>query len=524
MAQSSDERPSSANAPFSGDGDMESATKERIQEAEQPQQREANMDFQRGFLSSVVVIPTIRNATEYSRATKWALTVLVAMAALSAPLGSNILLPVLKPISEYFHTSHTVVNLTIALYALAVAITPLWWSSMAETYGRRTVYLVTFLLLAVFNVLCAVSSSIGMFIAMRLLAGGACASVQAVGAGTVADLWEPQDRGRAMGIFALGPMLGPLTAPIVGAALDSRWGWRSTQWFLVIYGIVVWVAMVVLLPETSTKYKAGAKLPEAAAAAEEGKQPASLGGAAHKAKALVGVLVSPMLSVRLLRHVPILIVVFYTSITFASNYLLNISVQGVFSRPPYEWPVMIVGLTYIPSSVGAAAGAILGGRWTDHCMKRGARREGRVDAATGKPIYHPQDRISENFWVAAIMYPAALLWYGWTARENVFWIVPLIANFFFGFGFMLISSVTMTVMTEFVPGSTTTGVAVTNLVRNTLGCVAAIIADPLIHSIGNGWTFTIVFFICILSGALMIVMKRNWELWRKEMEAIRKMQ
>ncbi|KAM3539881.1 hypothetical protein ARSEF1564_007187 [Beauveria bassiana] len=526
MAQFRDGPSSPANAPEShGQDDPEVAIKELQQQAQQQRQQEqADKDFQKGCLSSLVLIPTIRNATEYSRPTKWALTVLVALAALSAPLGSNILLPVLKPISEYFDTSHTVVNLCIALYALAVAITPLWWSSMAETYGRRTVYLVTFLLLAVFNVLCAVSSSIGMFIAMRLLAGGACASVQAVGAGTVADLWEPQDRGRAMGIFSLGPMLGPLTAPIVGAALDSRWGWRSTQWFLVIYGVAVWAAMVVLLPETSTKYKLGVKPPVAVEEVEEKQQDNRNSSAArNNAKALVGVLVSPMLSVRLLRYVPILIVVYYTSITFASNYLLNISVQGVFSRPPYDWPVMIVGLTYIPSSVGAAAGAILGGRWTDHCMKRGAKRHGRVDAATGKPIYHPQDRISENFWVAAIMYPAALLWYGWTVRENVFWIVPLIANFFFGFGFMLISSVTMTVMTEFVPGSTTTGVAVTNLVRNTLGCVAAVIADPLIHAIGNGWTFTMAFFVCILSGALMVFMKRHWEHWKKEMEAIRNM-
>lgn len=343
------------------------------------------------------------------------------------PFTNFLFIAVLKPISEYFDTSHTVVNLSIALYALAVAITPLWWSSMAEAYGRRMVYLVTFLLLAVFNILCAVSSNIGMFIAMRLLAGGACASVQAVGAGTVADLWEPQDRGRAMGIFSLGPMLGPLTAPIIGAALDSRWGWRSTQWFLVIYGLVVWTAMLVLLPETLTKYKVGVKLPVAAADSEY--QQGHVTSSADKAKFVVKVLVSPMLSVRLLRYVPIIIVVYYTSITFASNYLLNISVQGVFSRPPYEWSVMIVGLAYIPSSVGGAAGAILGGRWTDHCMKRGARKAGRVDVATGKPIFHPQDRISENFWVAAIMYPAALLWYGWTARGNVFWVVPVSISF-----------------------------------------------------------------------------------------------
>lgn len=58
----------------------------------QQQQQQFEQTFQKGCLSSLAVIPTIRNATEYSRATKWALTILVALAALSAPLGTNILL------------------------------------------------------------------------------------------------------------------------------------------------------------------------------------------------------------------------------------------------------------------------------------------------------------------------------------------------------------------------------------------------------------------------------------------------
>jgi MFS family permease len=32
-----------------------------------------------------------------------------------------------------------------------------------------------------------------------------------------------------MGYFYLGPLLGPLFAPIVGGALTERWGWRSTS-------------------------------------------------------------------------------------------------------------------------------------------------------------------------------------------------------------------------------------------------------------------------------------------------------
>lgn len=45
-----------------------------------------------GFLSFLVITPPIANTTHYNRRTKWMLTTIVALAALAAPLGSNILL------------------------------------------------------------------------------------------------------------------------------------------------------------------------------------------------------------------------------------------------------------------------------------------------------------------------------------------------------------------------------------------------------------------------------------------------
>ena len=90
-----------------------------------------------------------------------------------------------------------------------------------------------------------------MLIVMRILSGGAAASVQAVGAGTIADVWDVRERGRAMGIFYLGPLCGPLFAPILGGALADRFGWRSTQWFLVIFGGAILVFLFLALPEVS---------------------------------------------------------------------------------------------------------------------------------------------------------------------------------------------------------------------------------------------------------------------------------
>lgn len=136
-----------------------------------------------------------------------------------------------------------------------MSIFPLWWSSFSETLGRRTIYLVSFTLFLLFNILSAISSNIAMLIVMRILGGGAAASVQAVGAGTIADIWESRERGRAMGIFYLGPLCGPLFAPIIGGVLAERFGWRSTQWFLAIYGALMLVFLFFALPEVSHVYR-----------------------------------------------------------------------------------------------------------------------------------------------------------------------------------------------------------------------------------------------------------------------------
>ena len=86
----------------------------------------------------------------------------------------------LHHITEEFHTTGKITNLSVALYMIGIAIFPLWWSSFSETFGRRTVYLVSFTLFAGLNALSANSTNVVMLIVLRMLGGGAAASVQGV--------------------------------------------------------------------------------------------------------------------------------------------------------------------------------------------------------------------------------------------------------------------------------------------------------------------------------------------------------
>jgi hypothetical protein len=165
--------------------------------------------LRRGLLARFSVVPEVTQPYHYPNRTKWIITFTVACAAAAAPMGSAIIMPSLGPISREFDVSPTITNLSVALYMLSMSIFPLWWSSFSETLGRRTIYIVSFILFVLWGILSAVSKNIAMLIVMRVLSGGAAASVQAVGAGTIADVWEPKERGKAMGIFYLGPLMGP---------------------------------------------------------------------------------------------------------------------------------------------------------------------------------------------------------------------------------------------------------------------------------------------------------------------------
>ncbi|KAH9821978.1 Major Facilitator Superfamily (MFS) transporter [Teratosphaeria destructans] len=495
------------------------------------------MAERRGLLVRLCVMAEVDNPYAYTRRKKWTITFIIAVAGAAAPMGSSLVLPALGDIAVDFHVTATVVNLSVAFYMLAMSIFPLWWSSFSETLGRRNIYLVSFVLFALFNALAGVSMDIAMFIVMRCLAGGAAASVQAVGAGTVSDIWEVKERGRAMGIFYLGPLCGPLLSPIIGGALAQGLGWRSAQYFMAIFGACLCAIILFFLPETLRKRRSLAAEAEAETEHDLAINVATSGKSTRSpltrtpTKQSVHVksrkywalfrraFVDPLRIILYLQFPAVAISVYYSTVTFASLYILNISVQQTFAAGPYNYSALIVGLLYLPSSFGYFLASIFGGRWVDKIMHREARKAERYDPKSGKLLFRPEDRMKENAWLGAVLWPCALVWYGWSADYGVNTAAPMIANFFFGIGSMLIFAMATTMLTEFMPRKASNGVALNNFCRNIFSCVGVIVTSPLIDAIGNGWLFTGIAVIALVSGfATISAMKRYGNHWRIAMD------
>ena len=360
----------------------------------------------------------------------------------------------LQDITEELHTSTSTTNFSVGVYMLALGLFPIFvshwslgqsfciantekWSSFCESVGRRAIYIISFTLTVIFYILAAQSNSIGMFITMRLLSGGSAASVQVVGAGTLSDIWHVKERGKAMGYFYLGPLCGPLLAPIIGGLLQSRWKWRSTMWFMAIVALVGLNLLFWCLPETLKETKSiMAEIREETATqnpVQNGERPhltrTSTRQSVKVESMIYGKLIrrlfwEPFLIIKYLRYPAVSLTIYYASITFGSLYVLQVGIQVTFSRPPYNFTPLQIGLSYISSSIGYISASLIGGRWVDKIMAREARKANRHDE-NGELIYRPEDRMRENAWVAAILYPCALIWYGWTAEKGVFYVAPV---------------------------------------------------------------------------------------------------
>ncbi|RMZ78672.1 hypothetical protein DV738_g3765, partial [Chaetothyriales sp. CBS 135597] len=461
----------------------------------------------RGLLGRLSVIPEVTNPFSYGNGTKWWMTVIVSFAAITSSTGSSIFYPALSEVAQALHTTPTVANLSLALYMLAMAFTPMWWSALSEKHGRRTIYLLSFALFLVFSCISAVSVNIAMLLVFRVLSGGAAASVQSVGAGTVADIWEPKERGKAMGIFYLGPLCGPGLAPVIGGALTQGLHWRSTLWFLTIFGGVMLLLILLCLPETVRR---SAPAPASDNKNDETKE--------NLALVVFQKVFGPLSVLGLLRYPPIIVAVWTGAISFFTMFVLNVSIQASFEKAPYNFSTILVGLVYLAPTIGYAFSSILGGRWIDYIMAREARKANRYDD-NGKLKFLPEDRMKENIWIALSLYPAALIWYGWVVEKGVHWAVGCVACIFFGLGVMLVMGAINTVLTEFTPKKSSSGVALANFLRNLLSFTGAVITQPLIDSIGTGWMCTMVALIAFVTGNAAIFALRTWgPQWRVMMD------
>lgn len=130
---------------------------------------------------------------------------------------------------DHGNTSKSASVLLVTIWELGEAAGPLLIAPLSEMYGRYPVINAANALFVAATVLGAVSDSTALFISARALTGLAVAS-NVLNPAIVGDIFPPEQRGKAISLIMVAPLLGGAVGPAIAGAVAQTLGWRYIVW------------------------------------------------------------------------------------------------------------------------------------------------------------------------------------------------------------------------------------------------------------------------------------------------------
>lgn len=161
----------------------------------------------------------------------------VLLGALTAfgPLVTDMYLPCLPSMVDYFDTQASMVQLGLTSSMIGLALGQLFFGPLSDRYGRRRPLLAAMLLFIISTVCCIFSGSIESFIVFRLIQGVAGAGGIVVSRSIATDLFTGKNLAKAMAIIGAINGVAPVASPVLGGFLTDSIGWQGI--FAVLLGI-----------------------------------------------------------------------------------------------------------------------------------------------------------------------------------------------------------------------------------------------------------------------------------------------
>ncbi len=169
----------------------------------------------------------LRSATSPPR-----MVTLVLLTGLSV-LSLNMFLPSLSNMAAEFQADYSLVSLSIAGYLAITAVLQIIMGPLSDRFGRRPVLLAGLIIFTLASLVCALTTSIWVFLAFRVLQGAVIAG-WALSLAVIRDMAPPQEAASLIGYVSMAMAVAPMLGPMLGGALDEIFGWRAN--FVVFAG------------------------------------------------------------------------------------------------------------------------------------------------------------------------------------------------------------------------------------------------------------------------------------------------
>ncbi|MCG8615661.1 MAG: MFS transporter [Desulfobacterales bacterium] len=172
---------------------------------------------------------------------KWQVFGLVAVSIFMSTLDSSIVNVALPYMMQDLSETMGTIQWVVTVYLLTVSSFLLTFGRLSDIKGRPVVYRMGFGFFTLGSFLCGVSGTVFWLILARAVQGLGASMLMACSPALIVDVFEPEHRGRALGLVGACVAAGLTTGPLAGGLLLEYFSWRSI--FFINIPVGIWALM-----------------------------------------------------------------------------------------------------------------------------------------------------------------------------------------------------------------------------------------------------------------------------------------
>lgn len=181
------------------------------------------------------------------------ITISIMLATIMQTLDSTIANVALPHMAGGLSASQDQITWVLTSYIVAAAITTPVTGWLAGRYGRKTIFLISIAGFTASSLLCGMSGNLFEMVCARLLQGVFGAALVPLSQSVMLDINPPERHARAMAVWGMGVMLGPILGPTMGGWLTDNMSWRWVFLINLPVGILSFLGVYFYIRNSATK-------------------------------------------------------------------------------------------------------------------------------------------------------------------------------------------------------------------------------------------------------------------------------
>jgi MFS transporter, DHA2 family, multidrug resistance protein len=166
-------------------------------------------------------------SAEQAERYKWQVLGVVMIGTLMSALDSSIVNVSIPAIMADFGSSLDDIEWVITSYMLAFAALMPLTAWLRDRIGHKALYIWSLVIFTGGSVLCGMAWNLPVLIFARVIQAVGGGAITPTGMAMISETFEPHERGRALGFWGMGAVMGPAFGPTVGGYLAKNFGWPS---------------------------------------------------------------------------------------------------------------------------------------------------------------------------------------------------------------------------------------------------------------------------------------------------------